>query len=203
MSVKAPVPRLYWALSLVLCLCTLVALWITAWKIRQDKVEARRGGREPEPSETDRLRRLPIARDKAVRAGHFKIGFTKEGELRVFDSLSKPLVTFTGVAAGERRGWQELRIRCLAADEKMVLVEVEFKPGAACLGTGLYADLKPGLRIELDDDLHLTVLRWDPSKPEVYLSGPSGEAGLAEGGSYKFPPYRARLAERILHVERN
>jgi hypothetical protein len=202
MTVKAPVPRWYWALSVVLCLCTLVALWITAWKIRQDKVAARRGGREAEPSETDRLRRLPIARDKAVRVAHFKLGYTRAESLMVLDQNSKPLVTFTGFVPGERRAWQELRIACLAADERSYLVEVEFRPGAPCLGTGEYADLKPGLRIELDEEHAVTVLRWDPAKPEVYLAGPAGEAGLADGGEFKLPPYRARLLGRVLHVER-
>ena len=203
MSVKAPVPRAYWALSVALCLCTLVALWITAWKIRQDKVEARRGGRQEAPSETDRLRRLPVARNKGVLAGHFKLGFTREGTLDVYDLHSRRLVTFTGFVPGERRGWQELRLRCVAADEKMTLVEAEFQPGAACFGLGEYADLKPGLRIDLDEERHLTVVRWDPATPAIHLSGPAGEAGLGAGGEYRCAPFRARLVGRDLHVSRD
>ncbi|HEX7900535.1 MAG TPA: hypothetical protein VF950_22410 [Planctomycetota bacterium] len=203
MSVKAPVPRAYWVLSVLLCLCTLVALWITAWKIRQDKVAARRGGRQDEPSETDRLRRLPLARGKSVRAGHFKLGYPRDGALQVLDLNARTLVTFTDIAPGERRGWQELRLTCVAADPQAYLIEAEFRPGSACLGPGEYADLKAGLQIELDEGRLLTVVRWDAEKPEIYLAGPSGEAGLADGGEFRIPPYRARLAGRVLRVSRD
>ena len=79
---------------------------------------------------------------------------------------------------------------------------MEFRPGAPCLGPGEYTDLKPGLRIELDDDHALTVVRWDPTRPEIYLAGPTAEAGLADGGEFQFPPYRAKLVGLVLRVER-
>jgi hypothetical protein len=203
MSVKGPAPRAYWILSGVLCLCTLVALWITAWRIRQDKVEARLGGREERPSETDRPRRVPIPRGKASLAGHFKIAYPKDGTLAVFDLNARPLVTFHGLSEGSRRAWQELQLTWIAADAASCVVEVEFRPGSPCRGPGEYENLKPGLRIELDPDVHLTVERWDPSKPEVFLAGPAGSAGLADGGVFELAPYRARLSKNVLSVERH
>lgn len=202
MTGKGP-SKLYWALSVALCLCTLVALWATAWKIRQQKVEARRGGREAEPSETDRPRRVSIARHGAARAGHFKLGYPREGALMVLTQTQQTLVTFTDVVPGERRAWQELQITCLAADPSAMLVEVEFKPGAPCRGVGDYLDLKPGLRIQLDDDLFFSVERWDPAKPEVFLAGSVSSGGLAEGGEFALPPYRAKLVQGVLRVRRD
>lgn len=204
MAVKAPLPRTYWILSGLLCLCTLVALWITAWKIRTQKVDARSAGRQEGPSETDRIRKLSIRRGGAVRAGHFKIAYPpNEGRLMVLDERMKPYVTFTGVREGERRAWQELQITCLALDEKTCLVEVEFKPGAPSRGPGEFAVLKEGLRIRLEEDVELGVLRWDPAKPEIYLSTPDGETGLAAGGLWTRPPWRAKLVDAILHLTRD
>lgn len=203
MSVKGPAPRAYWILSGILCLCTLVALWITAWKIRQDKVEARMGGREPEPAETDRPRRIPIAFRKFARAGHFKIGYVREATLAVLDLNSRCLVSYPGMKEGERRAWQELQITWVAGDSNACVLQVEFKPGSPCRGPGEYEALKPGLRIELDPEVHLTVERWDPAKPEVYLAGPTGSAGLAEGGVFDLAPYSARLTRNVLRVERH
>jgi hypothetical protein len=203
MSVKGPAPRAYWILSGILCLCTLVALFITAWKIRQEKVEARIGGREAEPSDTDRPRKIPIARGKFARAGHFKIGYVREATLAVLDLNSRCLVSYPGLKEGERRAWQELQLAWVAGDSTSCVVQVEFRPGSPCRGPGEYEDLKPGLRIELDPDVHLTVERWDPSKPEVYLAGPTGSAGLAEGGVFEVAPYVARLTGKLLRVERH
>ena len=47
------------------------------------------------------------------------------------------------------------------------------------------------------------MVRWNPEKPEITLAGPTAEAGLADGGEFKFPPYRATLVGRVLRVERN
>ena len=121
----------------------------------------------------------------------------------MLDLNARNLVTFTGIAAGERRAWQELRVTCVAADPGASFLDVEFRPAAPCLGIGEYAELKPGLKIELGEELHLTVVRWDPEKPEIYLEGPAGAAGLADGGEFKIPPYRAKLVGRVLHVSRD
>jgi hypothetical protein len=203
-TVKAPLPRVYWILSGVLCLCTLVALWITAWKIREEKVAARTAGRQAPPSETDRLRRLPLMRGRGIRAGHFRLHYPpRDGALMVSDGTNQLLVTFTGLREGERRAWQELQIACIAADEKGYLLDVEFRPGSPCRGPGDYAVIKPGLRIELGEDRALVVLRWDPAKPELLLSGPGGEIGLADGGEWKDAACRVRLAGGVLQVSRD
>ncbi len=203
--VKAPLPKAYWILSGVLCLAPLVALWITAWKIRQEKVAARSGGRQAPPSETDRLRRLPIPRGRSVHAGHFKLIYPdRDAALLVYTMTQQHLVTFTGLREGERRAWQELQILCRASDEKGYLVEVEFKPGSPCRGLGEYAALKVGLRIDLEEDLALVVQHWDPAKPELRLSTSRGaEIGLADGGSWTDAPYRLKLEKSVLKVERD
>lgn len=204
MTVKAPLPVLYWVLAAILCACTLVALWITGWKIRQEKVASRSAGLQAPPSDTDRLRRLPVARGQAVQAGHFQLAYpNRDGALLVLDAGRRPLATFTGFREGERRAWQELQVACIAADEKAYLVEVAFHPGAACRGPGEFASLRPGLRIDLDDARSLTVVRWDPAKPELVLSTPSGETTLGEGAEWKHPPHRATLAAGVLQVVRD
>ncbi len=203
MTVKAPLPVLYWVLAGILCACTLVALWITGWKIRTEKVAARSAGRQAPPSDTDRLRRLPVARGQAVQAGHFQLAYPhRDGALAVLDAGRRLLVTFTGLREGERRAWQELQVACLAADEKAYLVEVEFRAGAACRGPGEFALLRPGLRIELDETRFVSVVRWDPAKPELVLSTPSGEATLGEGSEWTSPPHRAKLAGATLLVDK-
>lgn len=202
MSVKGGAPRAYWILSGLLCLCTLVALWIVAWKVRQDKVAARSAGRQ-ESASVDGPRRLLIPRGKAGLAGHFKVSYPGERTLSVFDLNARHLATFPGFADGEVRAWQELRMKWIAGDATSAVVEVEFRPSSPCVGVGVYADLKPGLRVELSPDVQFSVERWDPDKPEIFLVGPSGSAGLAEGGVAQFPPFRARLLNKLLHVERN
>lgn len=204
MSDKGPVPKAYWILSAILCLCTLAALWATAWKIRTNKVEARIGGRQAEPSDTDRPRKVVVPRGKTGRAGHFRLRYAAEGTLAVHDENARLLVTFPGLSEGERRAWQELQLRWLTADAKSALVEVEFRPGAPCRGFGDYAALRAGLRIELDDELSLSVERWDPEKPELFLISSRGSSGgLGQGGAVDFPPYRARLLDRVLVLDRH
>lgn len=205
MTGKAPLPKVYWILSGLLCLATLVALWLTAWKVRAEKLAAREGGRQAPPSETDRLRRLPVARGRGVHAGHFKLSYPdRDGTLAVYSMSNQHLVTFTGVREGERRAWQELQVRCRAADEKQYLLEIAFLPGSACRGAGEYVALKPGLRIELDNDLAVSVARWDPEKPELRLStSRGGEIGLAEGGAWTEEPHRLKLERGALKVWRD
>jgi hypothetical protein len=203
--VKAPLPKAYWILSGLLCLATLVALWLTAWKVREEKLAARAGGRQDPPSETDRLRRLPIPRGRGVHAGHFKLVYPdRDGALRVYTMANQHLVNFTGLREGERRAWQELQVLVRGADEKGYLVEVAFTPGSPCRGLGEYAALKPGLRIELDEDVALVVQHWDPAKPELRFSTSRGaDVGLGEGGTWTDAPYRLKLEKNLLKVERD
>lgn len=204
MTVKAPLPRLYWVFAGILVACTLVALWVTAWKIREEKVASRLAGLQAPPSDTDRLRRLPLTRGRSVQAGHFQLAYPdRAGALIVVGPSGRPLVTFTGFREGERRAWQELRIFGVAADEKAYLVEVDFLPGGACRGPGEFSELKPGLRIDLDDTRFLSVVRWNPAKPELVLSTPTGEVALGDGAEWSSTPHRAKLAGGVLQVARD
>jgi hypothetical protein len=159
-----PVPRVYRVLQVSLVIVTLLTLWLVAWKVRDAKIEARSAGREriesdlPPPAGV-----VPIPRGGGIRAGHFLLRYPeRDGVLEVLKPDGEVLAEFGGLRGGERRGWQELQIEVAASNARMHEVRVEYRPGAACRGPGLFRAVKPGLRIEVET-LAFSVSRWDPA----------------------------------------
>lgn len=179
MPVKTPSsPRrraLFWAGVGILNALTLVALWITAWRVRQEKLAARLGGEPSETpaSETAHLRLLPGA---PVRFAHFTLLAAAERTLRILDARGSPCVDFFDLAPGDQRRWQELALAVLGSGTGGWLLEVRLEAGAPCRGSGLYHRLHEGLRIEFSENRALVVERWSPREPllELYVESPEG-----------------------------
>jgi hypothetical protein len=159
-----PVPRLFRVLQAALVGITLVALWLVAWKIRDAKVEARSGGREKiEAAPAPPAGVVPVPRGGAIRAGHFLLRYPeRDGVLEVVKPDGAVVVEFPGLRGGERRGWQELQIEVAASNARTHELRIEFRPGAACRGPGLYRAVKPGLRIEVEN-IAFSIAAWNGS----------------------------------------
>jgi hypothetical protein len=179
MPVKDPGrPRrrvLLWAGVAALNALTLAALWVTAWRIREEKLAARHGAGPPAaggPEET-RLRLLPGV---PARFAHFTLLAAAEATLRVLDARGVPCADFTGLAPGQQRNWQELALAVVEAGPGGWLVEARLEPGAPCRGPGLYRKLAEGLRIELSGGRALVVLKWTLEEPalELAVESPAG-----------------------------
>lgn len=184
MAVKAGPGPVFWVLAGILSLCTLTALWVTAARVKAQKLAARYGDSEeapPPPSPEHALRRgIP------ARVGHFTLEFLKTGDvLEVRDAQDRPLARFPGLRKGQERGWQELRLSVLDAAPDELRVGAQFQPGSPCYGPGTYLALKTGLRIDPAQGRSITLLAWDPAKPEARLkvdvAGGSEEQTLADG----------------------
>src|SRR5262245_18516251 len=107
MSVKAA-PRLQWILAGILVLCTLVALWATAMRVREQKLAARRGDRGDRiPQEAaprvevidGRPQRVQLPAGQKVAVEHFLLVYGDK-TLKVSDRQGSPLVTFTTLEKG-------------------------------------------------------------------------------------------------------
>lgn len=198
MSVKAPGrPRrraLLWAGVATLNALTLAALWVTAWRVREEKLAARLGAQPPAaggPEET-RLRLLP---DVPTRFAHFTLLAAGDATLRVLDARGVPCADFTGLAPGERRNWQELALAVLEAGPGGWLVEARLEPGAPCRGPGLYRKLAEGLRIELSGGRALVVRTWTPEGPALELGVESPDGARTE--AFRGPGERVAAGIRI------
>jgi hypothetical protein len=182
MSVKAA-PRLQWILAGILCLCTLVALWATAMRVREQKLAARRGDRgervpqeAPPRTEVDtvRSRKIPLPPGRKVAVEHFSLVY-RDDAITVAGSDGRSFVDFLHLKKGEQRGWQELRLTILELDPSGPVVEAEFRPGAPCTGDGRYTAIRAGLQIEFDGRRLVTITAWDPAKPELKLRVQRGD----------------------------
>ena len=182
MPVQAPVPKpskVVWALAAVLCACTLVALWVTGARIKAMKLAARRGEViEPVGSADPPRGRYVLGRGVPVRVAHFSLELGSQGRVDVKDAGGRRLVEFLKLAKGELRGWQELQLVCVDASPESMTLEVEFKPGAKCFGSGIYRALRQGLQIEFSCNRTVTLTAWDPQKPELGLKVQTASADL-------------------------
>jgi hypothetical protein len=187
MSVQAPSPKpnkVVWALTAVLCACTLVALWVTGARIKAMKIAARRGEvieAAGNPAESVPSR-VVLRRDQPVRVEHFSLRRNAAGNVEVVDAKERPLVEFVRIAKGQLRRWQELQLSFAEVSAEEATVDVDFKPGAACFGAGRYRALRPGLQVQLAKG-SVTVTAWDPQAPEATLKfegpGPAVERKVA------------------------
>jgi tRNA A-37 threonylcarbamoyl transferase component Bud32 len=230
--------KVAWGFAAVLVLCTLVALWVTAARVKGQKLAARRGeviAETPHPSpEKSRLRvgpdrklagttaktleeffsraskgetveveidpasprrrqeevieeatkagveirfvvgetglaRLVIRRNEWLRVEHFTLHHNKVGNLSVLDAKGRHLVEFLRMQKGQIRRWQELQLRFDEVSDEADLIEVELKPGSTCFGGGHYRALKAGLQVGFRGNESITILAWDPHKPEMKI----------------------------------
>lgn len=198
MSVKDPAsdrkpPRAVWVAAAILCLCTLVALWVTAARVKGQKLAARMGERiraeTGAPLSIGDGRPLPLRlrRGQSVAVEYFLLRFDARGEsLSIADDKNRPLVEFLHLKKGRQRGWQELRLTFQEADGPDLSLEAELRPGATSHGDGWYAAVRPGLRVEFDRDRSVTVTAWDPAKGDLTLkaqrSDQAEEHRIAAGG---------------------
>ncbi len=163
MSAQAPDRKLHpvvWVLAGILCLCTLTALWVTAARVKAAKMAARYGvGVEAAAGP------VSLKRGRTAPAQHLTLAHVAEG-LEVRNAQGKALVRYPNPKPGQRLGWQELRVTLREAPTDELLVDVDFVPGAASTGAGLYMDLRAGLRVEFSRGRAVTLTAWDPVKLE-------------------------------------
>jgi len=170
MSAQAPDSKVHpvvWTLAGILCLCTLTALWVTAARIKANKMAARYGiGRETESSTTAPTpEQIRLRRGQTASAQHLTLAYLDEG-LEVRDAQGRARVRFPDPKPGRRLGWQELRMTLREATKDELQIDLEFVPGAASYGAGVYRELKAGLRVEFPHGRALTVTAWDPATLE-------------------------------------
>ena len=174
MSVQAPDRKLHpvvWVLAGILCLCTLTAMWVTAARVKAAKLAARYGvGVEPEPGAGP----IRLKRGQTAPAQHLTLAYVAEG-LDVRNAQGKALVRYPDPKPGQRLGWQELRLTLRDAPREELLVDVDFIPGAASTGAGLYMELRAGLRVEFSKGRAVTLTAWDPVKREGKVKFESAE----------------------------
>src|SRR5689334_1663783 len=208
MSGQAPPAsgKLRWILSGLLCLCTLVALWVTGARVKALKMAARYGDRTPAASvDPTRTSTVLLCRDQRVRIAHFTLEFTSADLLRISDGSGAVLVEFPGLRKGDLRRWQELQLACHDVGRDGATVEVEFKPGSPCFGSGTYRALRQGLRMEFPGGRTVTIATWDATKPEATLrfEGPSGKADsvVAPGAAGEAMKIRYRFERAGLELQ--
>jgi hypothetical protein len=168
MSAQAPVRPLHPAVKILaglLVLCTLTALWVTAARVKANKLAARYGvGVETDPLEP-RLVPIRLHRGHSAPVQHLSLAFSREG-LEVRDAQGRIRARYVDLIPGRRLGWQELRMTVREATEDDLVIEPEFVPGAASFGAGVYLDLRAGLRVEFPHGRALTLIAWDPAKQD-------------------------------------
>ena len=170
MSAQAPDSKVHpvvWVLAGILCLCTLTALWVTAARVKANKMAARYGiGRETElpPVQVPGpgLEPVRLRRGQTAPAQHLTLAYVDEG-LEVRDAQGRTRVRYPDPKPGRRLGWQELRMTLREATKDELQIDLEFVPGAASYGAGVYRELKAGLRVEFPRGRALTVTAWDPA----------------------------------------
>lgn len=220
-------PLAYWIGAAVLCVLVLVALAITAFRMKEIKMAARMSEEAPPPPEppvlrlagptvplgafferasrdhpgreidveldSDGSRQREVLEEAArrgvpvrfvvVEANSTRLQFTPGTPLRVEHftiayagrdasfAISRPrgpiLATFGPLHPGAVRRWHELELRILEIEPNRAVAEIALKPGSPCFGAGLYLLQRPGLRVEFPEGRSVTVVAWDPEKPEV------------------------------------
>src|SRR5262245_48997765 len=166
-----------WIFATLLCLCTLVALWVTGARVKAAKMAARYGDRiAAAPIDAAGTSTVTLRRDERVKVGHLALEFSKGATVKVFDGAGTALAEFPSPTKGEMRRWQELQLVFTQVGADSATVEVEFKPGSPCFGSGRYRGLRQGLQIQFPGDRSVTVATWDAAKPEATLKmeGPGG-----------------------------
>jgi hypothetical protein len=168
MSAQAPGQPLHPAVKVLaglLVLCTLTALWVTAVRVKANKMAARYGvGAETDPLEA-RLPPIRLHRGQSAPVQHLSLTFSEEG-LEVRDAQGRTRALYVDLIQGLRLGWQELRMTLREASKDDLVIEPEFIPGAPSFGAGVYLDLRSGLRVEVPHGRALTLIAWDPVKQE-------------------------------------
>jgi len=169
MSAQAPDSKVHpvvWTLAAILRLCTLTALSVTAARIKANKMAARYGvGREAEPPAAPAPEQVRLRRGQTAPAGHLTLAYVDLG-LAVRDAQGRARVRFPDPKPGRRLGWQELRMTLREATKDELQIDLEFVPGAASYGAGVYREFKAGLRVEFPHGRALTVTAWDPATLE-------------------------------------
>ena len=168
MSAQAPGQPVHPAVKVLaglLVLCTLVALAVTAFRVKANKMRARYGIGEEADVIEPRLAPIKLHPGQSATVQHLKLRYD-QGTLQVRDAQDKTLVTFSDLKSGLRCGWQELRMTLTVATKDDLLIEPEFIPGSPSFGAGTYDDLRAGLRVEFPRGRALTVTAWDPVKSE-------------------------------------
>jgi hypothetical protein len=185
MSGQAPPEsgKLRWILSGLLCLCTLVALWVTGARVKALKMAARYGDRTPAASvDPTGTSTVSLRREQRVQVAHFTLEFTKADVLRISDGAGTVLVEFAAPRKGDLRRWQELQLVFTEVGPDGAKADVEFKPGSPCFGSGTYRALRQGLQIQFPGRT-VTIATWDALKPEATLrfEGPPGNVDVVVG----------------------
>lgn len=149
-----------WIGAAALCAVTLAALLVVAVRIKERKMEARTG----RSAEDDGLR---IATDRPVQAGHFTLEWS-DGSLAVSDRRG-PCAEFPDPAAGETRGWQELRLKFVDVSPGGVRVRASYLAGAPCLGPGRYRIRREGLTVRLATGSNVQVVALEEDAAVVRI----------------------------------
>lgn len=184
MSAQAPPPLhpVIKGLAAVLVLCTLVMLWMTAARIKANKIAARQGDAgEPiaAPPPAPVLPELTLRPGRAAPVGHLTLEVA-DAALVVRDAQQRTLVRFTGLRTGQERGWQELRLRLLDVTPGELRVAPELRPGSPCYGAGVYVALRTGLRVDFPGGRSATLVRWPEARVKVEAAGRVEEQDLAD-----------------------
>lgn len=180
--------KVRWILATLLCLCTLVALWVTGARVRAQKMAARYGDRTASaPIDAGGTSVVSLTGDKRVNVEHFTLEYGRGEGVRVLDRSGTALAEFSGVKKGDFRRWQELQLTFVDVRPDSALLEVEFKPGSPCFGSGRYRALRQGLQIQFPGGRSVSISTWDPAKPEatLHVEGPAGtvDCVVRPGGS--------------------
>ncbi len=195
--------RLRWIAAAVLCGTVLVALWITAWRVRALKLAARDASHDNAPIDSgdSGLQRLTLTRARKLPVGHFTLSAGEPVEdLSIHDSRGAHLVNFLRFKRGEIRRWQELQLTLLESGQDSVTLECGFRPGQPCFGAGRYVALREGLRIEFPERRSVTVLRFDAQREEIRLGVEA--AGKQQEFTLTGPRGEQRILSLLMRFER-
>jgi len=168
MSAQAPDRPLHPVVKVLaglLVVCTLIALAVTAFRIKANKMRARYGIGEEQDVIEPRLGPIRLHAGQSAVVQHLQLRYA-QGTLQVRDAQDKALVTFSELKRGQRCGWQELRMTLTLVTKDDLEIEPEFIPGSPCFGAGTYGEWRAGLRVEFPRGRALTVTAWDPVTSE-------------------------------------
>jgi hypothetical protein len=198
MSAQAPVRPLHPAVKVLaglLVLCTLTALWVTAARIKANKMAVRYGiGTENAPGDREGSQ-IRLHRGQSVNVQHLRLLYSGDA-LEVRDAQDRIRARYFNLVRGRRLGWQELQVTLLEAAKDELLIESEFVPGAASFGGGVYYELRAGLRVEFRGDRAFTLATWNPSTEEGKVKIEEGARSEDHSMSGQSPAFRLRWTLR-------